>query len=67
MYTLGVSHMEKLAFKPAEAAQILGIHLNTLYRAIARGEIKAAKLGSRTLIPRAEIERLLSGGALTQR
>lgn len=50
--------MNKLVFSIEEAAKVLGIHRNSVYRAVARGEIMAVRVGSRVLIPRAEFERL---------
>lgn len=47
----------KLCFSPAEAAKALGIGRSTLFDLLARGEIKARKLGTRTLIPAAELSR----------
>lgn len=45
----------------AEAARLLGMSENTLYRAINRGEILRVKVGRRAMIPRAEIDRLVAG------
>ncbi len=42
--------MEKVAYTVNEALQALGISRNTLYRAIAAGELKTRKIGSRTII-----------------
>lgn len=53
--------MERLAYGIAEAARALGVSRVTLYRRIWAGEIKAIKLGGRTLIPAAELQRLLAG------
>jgi excisionase family DNA binding protein len=50
--------MRKIAFGIREASELLGIHFNTLHRAIKRGEVKAVRVGQRVLIPAAELERL---------
>lgn len=55
--------LAKLVYSVKEAAELLGVHSNTLRRAIARGELRAARLGDRVLIPRGEIQRLLEGGS----
>jgi excisionase family DNA binding protein len=44
----------------AEAAKALGVHRNTLRAAIGRGEVPAARLGRRWLVPVAAVDRLLS-------
>jgi excisionase family DNA binding protein len=44
-----------------EAAAVLRIGRASAYDAIHRGELTAVKIGRRLLVPRAVIERLLSG------
>lgn len=44
-----------------EASEVLGLHAETLRRAIKRGQIKASRLGH-WLIPSSEINRLRGGG-----
>jgi len=51
--------MSKLGLSVKEAAKLLGIHPNTLYRAVWRGEVKALKIGARLILPKGELERLL--------
>jgi len=53
--------MGKMAFSPQEAALMLGLCLNTVYKLIREGKLKAVKLDRKILIPRIEIERLLFG------
>ena len=43
-----------------EAAKLLGISVRTLDRAIARGDLKAKRYGTRLLILLSEVERFLS-------
>lgn len=43
----------------AEAAPLLGLHPETLYDAIARGDMPAIRVGRRLAIPAAHIRRLL--------
>ena len=54
-------HKKKVAFGVDEVASLLGLHKNSVYRAIWKGEIRAVKLGARLLVPRSELERLLGG------
>jgi excisionase family DNA binding protein len=49
----------RFALSVTEVAQALGIHPNSVYRAVWRGEIRATKVGKRLVIPRAELERVL--------
>lgn len=42
-----------------EAAQILGVDRNTVYRSIHRGEVYAIRLCARFRIPKREVNRLL--------
>lgn len=42
---------EKLTYSIKEASKALGIGTTTLYKHLAKGELSAVKLGSRTLIP----------------
>ena len=44
----------------SETCTLLGASRMTLYRQIKKGTIKAAKLGSRTIIKRTEIEKLFT-------
>jgi len=43
---------------PVEAARLLGIHRQTLWRWVREGKILSLKAGGKTLIPQSEIERL---------
>ena len=51
---------EKLAYSPQEAAMTLGLCLNTIYKLLKQGKLKAVKLDRKILIPRYEIDRLLN-------
>ncbi|WP_234554934.1 helix-turn-helix domain-containing protein [Thermus caliditerrae] len=50
---------KKLGLSVKEAANLLGVHPNTIYRLAWRKEIRSVKVGSRLLIPRVEVERLV--------
>jgi len=52
--------VERVAYSPTEAAQLLGIHRGTIYNLERRGEIRIIRLGRRALIPRSEIDRILT-------
>lgn len=51
-----------LAVSVNEAARLLSVSRVTIYRAIWRGELKAMKIGARTLIPYKELEAFLERG-----
>jgi excisionase family DNA binding protein len=53
-----------IAFSVADAAGYVGISRSSLYELKKRGLISFVKIGRRTLIPRADLDRLigLSGG-----
>jgi excisionase family DNA binding protein len=51
--------IEPLAYTVEEAAEACRVSTDTIFRLIARGELRKAKLGRRTLIPRADLEAML--------
>lgn len=52
--------VEKLSYTIPEAANALGIGRTSLYELIAEKRLRPFKLCGRTLIPREELERLVS-------
>lgn len=44
-----------------ELAKTLGISRGSAYKAIRTGQLKAIRVGNRLLVPRAPVERFLSG------
>lgn len=56
----------KLALSPTEAAAALGISRVKVFGLMKEGRLRRVKLGSRTVIPRGEIDRLL-GASDTRR
>jgi excisionase family DNA binding protein len=50
----------RLALSIKEAAHVAGFGRSTLYQALASGQLKAVKLGRRTLIPADELRRFLN-------
>ena len=52
---------QRLTMTVEEAAVVLGISRATAYDAVSRGEIPCIRIGSRILIPKVALERLLDG------
>jgi excisionase family DNA binding protein len=50
----------KLAYSISEAVAASGVGRTTLYQEMNAGNLKAVKLGSRTLIKRADLESFIS-------
>ena len=50
-----------------DAAQELGISRNSAYIAAKRGEIPTIKIGRLLLVPRAALDRMLTGAARRER
>lgn len=54
--------MHNLLLTPKQAAEYLGVHLNTVYRLIQIGEVAASRLGPRMLrINREQLDNYLKG------
>lgn len=53
--------IERATVTSDEAARLLGVSRRVVHRAIARGELRAVRLGRRFLVLRADLERLISG------
>ena len=51
--------IERLAYSPSEAATALGVTRATVYRLIESGKLRAFKAERRTLIPVADVRRLV--------
>ena len=51
---------QPLAIPRKEVARILSLSLSTVDRAIARGDLKTKKYGTRVLVPVGEVERFAS-------
>jgi excisionase family DNA binding protein len=56
---------DRLALSVNEFCQRTSISRATLYRLAARGDVALRKLGSRTVVPMAEVHRLLGTSAAT--
>lgn len=48
-------------FSLKQVAEILGVHRNTIYNMVVRGEIKAVKVGRDFRITEEEVKRLKEG------
>jgi excisionase family DNA binding protein len=57
-----MSELERLSYSVAEAANLLGLHINTIKRAIAQGRISSAKMGAVHRIPAREVRRVAESG-----
>ncbi len=56
--------MQQLAFGIDEAAALIGLSPWTLRKYISTGKLSVVKIGRRTLIERAELERLVEEGRI---
>ena len=56
--------LEELIVKPflsiSETCSLLGISRRTIYRMVQKGDLKAGKVGKRTIIQRSEIDKLFA-------
>jgi excisionase family DNA binding protein len=52
---------ERLTYNVAEAARLLGLSKNSTYLACLTGQIPHLKIGNRIIIPRCQLQALLSG------
>lgn len=55
--------VERAAFSIREVAQSTGLSRATIYRLVAAGKLRTRKVGSRTIVPRAERDALANEGA----
>jgi excisionase family DNA binding protein len=55
---------ERQTLKIEEAAKVLGISRNTAYDAVKSGQLPTVKIGRRFLVPKAALERMLTGATL---
>jgi len=57
------SDADRLAWPVKEGAHRLGIGRSTVYKLASQGKLRLIKVGGRTLLPDAEISRLVNGGS----
>jgi excisionase family DNA binding protein len=53
------AQLPKLAYSPEEAAQVLGVCRDTIYRLLKRGLLRSSSALRHKVIPHVEIERFL--------
>lgn len=53
---------DRIAVKPARAAEITGLSRATIYNLIADGTLRRSKVGAATLIPVADLVALIENG-----
>lgn len=53
--------IERQGYNVGEAARIIGVGRTTMHKMLNQGRIRPVKVGSRTIIPKSEIDRLLNG------
>lgn len=63
---LGVEAIERATLSIREVARILGVGKNAAYTAVRTGELPVVRIGGRLLVPRAALERLLTGESVTR-
>jgi excisionase family DNA binding protein len=51
---------EILAYRPSEAAKVLAVSRDVIFRLIADGSIRSTKIGSARIIPAGELEAFLA-------
>ncbi len=51
---------EAATYTVAEAASLVGVTRNCMYRAARRGEIRSIRIGERVLLSRVDVDRLLA-------
>ncbi|QRY48100.1 helix-turn-helix domain-containing protein [Mycolicibacterium boenickei] len=52
--------VEKLLLTIPETAELLRVHVATVYRLFERGELRWVNVGSRRLVTRVEVERFIA-------
>ncbi|EXL06670.1 helix-turn-helix domain-containing protein [Aquamicrobium defluvii] len=55
---------DAVAYSVADAARVSGMGRSTVYNAISAGELKARKLGKRTVVLRTDLEEWLAGAPI---
>lgn len=56
------SPFEPMAYRVQDAVRVSGVSKSTIYELAATGELTLTKVGGRTLVPRAELQRLIEAG-----
>jgi excisionase family DNA binding protein len=61
MHSTETAEIRRILYRPAEAAELLGISRSQAYSLIAQGVIESVKLGSSIRIPARALDRLAAG------
>lgn len=65
---IGEANMEKRqTYTVDEASELLGIARNAAYAAVRSGQIPSIRIGKRIVVPKAALDRMLSGEAHSAR
>ena len=59
------SALEQRTYSVTDVAHIFGVTPSHIWRLCQKGDIASIRLGGRILIPREEVDRILSGGEET--
>jgi excisionase family DNA binding protein len=54
-------HIDRLTYDVPEAGRLLGLGRNAAYEAVRTGQLPVIKIGSRLLVPKIALDRLLKG------
>jgi excisionase family DNA binding protein len=57
----GGAPLDRQAYSVEEFARAVGLSRASAFRAVARGDVQAVRIGKRIVIPKSAIERLLNG------
>jgi excisionase family DNA binding protein len=52
---------ERLTYSLSEVGRLLGLGRNSVYAAVKNGELPTLRIGRRLLVPKAKLDRLLTG------
>lgn len=57
------STIAPLAYRMKDASRVSGVSKSKLYQLAADGRLKLSRVGGRTLVPHAELQRLINEGS----
>ena len=60
-----MSTARPMAYRPKDAATMIGVSKSTIYQMIADGKIQSRKIGAATVILHDELARILDGASLS--
>ncbi len=56
-----MTEAERLAFRPNEAARVMGVSRDLIFQWLRTGELRSIRIGAARLIPRQALEEFLAG------